>query len=95
MAERKTLPKEELEALPIHVFTCGHKDCDKVDSMPHKDFMEHLQTIHAIDTKGLKAKKQAVAFLDGAGWFSHSYKVTLENGLECYEYYKGSTKSYK
>lgn len=89
--KKKSESKEdiiELRRNPIRVFTCGHKDCEKIDSMTFDKFKEHLTSVHGLTADQMKGKKQMVAHIDADEWFSSTYQWTLESGLTFIQYSK-------
>lgn len=80
--------EEELRKNPIHVFTCGHSDCKKLDSMVFQEFKHHLFEVHNLKSDQLKGKKQMMMHMDGQQWFSSQYEWALETGLKFYEFTK-------
>lgn len=69
----KTTKSKEVE--PSNTFVCA--TCGQKEQMEHPEAMKHLQEIHGIDTKGLKAVKKTVAHLDGDTWFSWQYEIVI------------------
>lgn len=50
---------------------CGHVLTD------HVGMKKHLLEAHGIDTKKTKATRQAITFLDGAGWAEQHYEIKI------------------
>jgi hypothetical protein len=47
--------------------------------MTHAEMLEHLKTVHGLETKGLKCSKKMLTHLDGDTWFSSTYEVTVKS----------------
>lgn len=74
--------EEDLRKNPMNVFSCGHKDCEKLNAMVFEEFKHHLFSVHNLKHDQLKGKKQMTMHMDGAQWHSSVYKWTLDTGLE-------------
>ena len=86
-ALRKPLTKEN----PVnHVFVCGL--CKK--EFPMNEVFDHFEKEHNIKLKGIAAKKQMQAHLDGRDWFSSTYFWEFENGSTLTEFYKMERKTH-
>lgn len=84
----KSQEEEELKKNPINLFTCGHTDCAKLDSMVFEEFKHHLFAVHQIKSDQMKGRKQMTMHMDGDFWFSYSYQWELEMGLKFSQYIK-------
>ncbi len=80
--------EQELREHPINLYTCGHPDCKKNDSMVFEEFKHHLFKDHNLKADQLKGKKQLKMHMDGEQWYSYNYEWTLDSGLTFYQFTK-------
>jgi hypothetical protein len=67
-----------------HAFKCS---CEGSKELPFDDFKKHLSAVHGLSSaEELKGNRQMMMHMDGAKFYSSSYKWTLNNGLEFYEF---------
>lgn len=71
-------PKEPIK--PSSVWTCV--TCDDKKDMTHPEMISHLQTVHKLETKGLKIKKSLNMHLDCADSYHSTYDVTTQSEPE-------------
>lgn len=64
------------EVEPVNSFWC--ETCGAQTEMSHPEAMDHLRTVHGLDTKGLKGKKSMQMHMDGDTWFSYVWMWTIE-----------------
>lgn len=80
----------ELRKKPINIFTCGHPDCSKLDSMEFLPFQKHLESAHGLSKSQMQGKRSMNVHMDGDYWFSYNYTWTLESGLTFGQYIKAA-----
>lgn len=72
----------------VHLFKCS---CENQTEMKFEDFKKHLADAHGLKSdEDLKGKKEMVCHMDGARWYSSTYKWTLTNGLIFTEFFESS-----
>ncbi len=49
------------------------------DAMTHVEMMEHLKTVHGLESKGLKCNKKMIFHLDCSDSYSSTYEVTVQS----------------
>lgn len=60
---------------PSSIWCCPA--CDEKGELTHTEMMEHLRTIHKIETKGLKAKRSMLQHIDCADSFHSTWEWTI------------------
>lgn len=61
--------------------------------MPHAEFMQHLQSVHGIETKGLKASKKLLIHINGGDWYGYDYEWTIGE-VTAHQSIRGPKRSY-
>lgn len=72
----------------VHAFRCS---CENHNDMQFEDFKKHLADAHGLKSNDeLSGKREMMSHVDGARWYSSTYKWTLKNGLTFTEYFESS-----
>ena len=75
-------------SLPTTIsWTCEScdKQAGKITEFSKEAFLEHLRTVHKIDTIGLKGKKSLVTHINARPHHSYQYKWKIFD-LVCYQF---------
>jgi hypothetical protein len=68
---KQTKPKD---TTPEEYNIWGCITCNKMDGISHAEMMEHLKTIHGIDTKTAKGSKRMLMHSDSAKFYTYKYE---------------------
>lgn len=84
------MKKRSKEVEPTNEWWC--QTCNTKEPMNHEGMIEHLKTVHALDTKGLKGKKSMLMHMDGDTWFSYQWEWTLGEGDKAVKMLQATTQ---
>lgn len=62
---------------PSSVWTCV--TCDDKKDMTHAEMVTHLQTVHKLETKGLKINRSLTMHLDAADSYHSTWEIKTQS----------------
>jgi hypothetical protein len=70
------MPKtKSKEVKPSNAWWC--ENC-QTKQMTQAEMLDHLRTVHGLETKGLKCHKKMLTHMDGDTWFSSQWEVIVQ-----------------
>lgn len=72
----KKTPRKSKEVVAENNWYCTK--CDAAKVLTYSEMINHLNTVHNIPTKGLKASKRMLMHLDASTYFTYQFEVTVK-----------------
>lgn len=69
---------------PQTSYRCG--ECENAPEMNFNEMMEHCKSVHGETVHNTQVQKEMTCHIDGADFFTYTFKITTGLGLEFYQH---------